>query len=143
MISTPVLLTPRGGIITLSPLKNLLSAEHAARAASPSASSPGVPEPDPDDGEENIRDVSDRPGPDGRDEEQQDCEQLGQEIIVSLNTVCRTGQQMKFSLPGVSQAFSLNFSAEALQVLYICTYLEYITSTQVKFICLKLHFFYF
>merc|ERR1719435_313576 len=37
------------------------------------------------------------------------------EIIMNLDQVCPSGQRMKFSLPGVSQAVTLNFSAEALQ----------------------------
>ena len=37
------------------------------------------------------------------------------EIIMNLDQVCPMGKRMKFSVPGVSQAVTLNFSAEALQ----------------------------
>jgi hypothetical protein len=107
VVNTPVLLTPRGGIIKLSPLKNLLSIQPA-------------PTPPLDDHEgdhdlaEQEEEIADG-GPDRLPDEQQQPA-APEEIVMSLNSVCRTGQQMKFSLPGVPQALTLNFSAEALQV---------------------------
>ena len=45
----------------------------------------------------------------------QQAAQPSGEIIMNLDQVCPSGQRMKFSVPGVSQAVTLNFSAEALQ----------------------------
>ncbi len=109
-MNTPVLLTPRGGIIKLSPLKNLLSVQPALTPPAPSLDDHDLAEQVE---EEEIAD--DLRGPDRRPDEQQQPA-APEEIVMSLNSVCHTGQQMKFSLPGVPQALTLNFSAEALQV---------------------------
>merc|ERR1712106_35753 len=42
-----------------------------------------------------------------------DCEHSS-EIVMNLDKVCE-GQKMKFSIPGISQAVTVNFSVEALQ----------------------------
>ncbi len=114
-MSTPVLLTPRGGIIKLSPLKNLLSVQPAPTPALDDHE--GDHDLAEQDEEEMI--VDDLRGPDRRPDRRPDEQQqpaAPEEIVMSLNSVCHTGQQMKFSLPGVPQALTLNFSAEALQV---------------------------
>ncbi len=111
VVNTPVLLTPRGGIIKLSPLKNLLSVQPAPTPPAP-APSHDDHEGDHDLAEQEEEIVDDHRGPDRRSDEQAAPEA----IVMSLNSVCHTGQQMKFSLPGVPQALTLNFSAEALQV---------------------------
>ncbi len=113
MVNTPVLLTPRGGIIKLSPIKNLLSVQPAPTPPAPSLEDHEGDHHDlADQEEEEIAD--DLRGPDRRPDEQPPA--APEEIVMSLNSVCHTGQQMKFSLPGVPQALTLNFSAEALQV---------------------------
>ncbi len=119
-MNTPVLLTPRGGIIKLSPLKNLLSVQPAPSPAPSLEGDHDLAEQE----EEMIAD--DHHGPDRRPDEQQQPA-APEEIVMSLNSVCHTGQQMKFSLPGVPQALTLNFSAEALQVGPQSTYLTEFT----------------
>ena len=115
-MSTPVRLTPRGGIIKLSPLKNLLSADHGPTQES---LAPNVDEHDGPEQEEEEEEGESHQQLDSQAGEQQ----LGRrEITMSLNGVCSKGQQMKFSIPGVHhhQALTLNFSAEALQVFLNC-----------------------
>jgi hypothetical protein len=124
VVNTPVLLTPRGGIIKLSPLKNLLSVQPAP-----------TPPFDDHEGDHGVADqeeeeiADDLRGPDCRPDEQGPA--AHEEIVMSLNSVCHTGQQMKFSLPGVPQALTLNFSAEALQVGPIATILNIFLSVLV------------
>jgi hypothetical protein len=114
IVNTPVRLTPRGGIIKLSPLKNLLSAEHSQQIRSPLQSIP----PDPADHNTSFERLEgDVGGAEGESPRCRDPDLHGPEVIMSLSGVCRTGQQMKFTIPGMPQPFTLNFSAEALQVL--------------------------
>eukprot|EP00092_Neocalanus_flemingeri_P012971 GFUD01013976.1.p1 GENE.GFUD01013976.1~~GFUD01013976.1.p1 ORF type:complete len:1261 (+),score=305.37 GFUD01013976.1:94-3876(+) len=84
---TPVRLTPHGGI-ALTPIKNLMPEEDRNRSLD----------------EESL---------DEHDGVPNDCEHSS-EIVMNLDKVCE-GQKMKFSIPGISQAVTVNFSVEALQ----------------------------
>ena len=88
VVATPVRLTPQGSI-ALTPIKNLM----------------------PDNSEDDASEEPD--GPDGGD----DAPDNSGEIVMNLDSVCqaRVGQRMKFSIPGKSQAITVNFSVEALQ----------------------------
>ena len=85
VVTTPIRLTPQGSI-ALTPIKNLM----------------------PDNSEDDASDEPD--GPDGGDE----ASDNSGEIVMNLDSVCE-GQRMKFSIPGKSQAITVNFSVEALQ----------------------------
>ena len=85
LVATPIRLTPQGSI-ALTPIKNLM----------------------PDDSEDDASDEQD--ATDGGD----DASDNSGEIVMNLDSVCE-GQRMKFSIPGKSQAITVNFSVEALQ----------------------------
>ena len=97
-VVTPVRLTPQGGI-ALTPIKNLMpevnspspsgdKSRHDESVDEPDGSLPGTSKDSP----------SDHSG----------------EIVMNLDKVIE-GQRMKFSIPGISQAVTVNFSPEALQ----------------------------
>lgn len=85
--AAPVRLTPQGGI-ALTPIKNLMPEEDKNKSMD----------------EESV---------DEHDGVSNDCEHSS-EIVMNLDKVCE-GQKMKFSIPGISQAVTVNFSVEALQ----------------------------
>ena len=97
-MAAPVRLTPQGGI-ALTPIKNLMpeanspspsgdASRHDESVDEPDGSAPGTSKDSP----------SDHSG----------------EIVMNLDKVIE-GQRMKFSIPGISQAVTVNFSPEALQ----------------------------
>ena len=97
---TPVRLTPQGGI-ALTPLKHLMpDTESAAATAAVMDKNVSV--------EEDTVDELDGSGPAAVHSEH------SSEIVMKLDKVCE-GQKMKFSIPGISQAVTVNFSVEALQ----------------------------
>merc|ERR1711993_176753 len=94
----PIRLMPHGGI-ALTPIKNLMPEENSPSVAGDtSRQDESVDEPD-----------GSVPGP----SEDQQSEHSG-EIVMNLDKVIE-GQRMKFSIPGISQAVTVNFSPEALQ----------------------------
>ena len=97
LAATPVRLSAQGGI-ALTPIKNLMpeenspspsgdSSRHDESVDEPDGSLPGTSKDKP----------SDHSG----------------EIVMNLDKVIE-GQRMKFSIPGISQAVTVNFSPEAL-----------------------------
>ena len=97
-MATPVRLTPQGGI-ALTPIKNLM----------PEANSP-LPSGDASRHDESV-DEPDGSVPGTSNDGPSDH---SGEIVMNLDKVIE-GQRMKFSIPGISQAVTVNFSPEALQ----------------------------
>ena len=93
LTATPIRLTPSG--IALTPIKNLIAADDTVAPAEEA-------------GDQHNESLDETDGG-GQGEQQQSSE-----IIMNLDKVIE-GQKMKFSIPGISQAVTVNFSPEALQ----------------------------
>ena len=107
VVAAPIRLTPHGHI-ALTPIKNLMpdtEKDPASAAASSAAAVAGT--------------AADTAAADDSVDEQDgggggETPEHSGEIVMNLDKVIE-GQRMKFSIPGISQAVTVNFSPEALQ----------------------------
>ena len=95
LTAAPIRLTPGG--IALTPIKNLIAEDTTDHENS-----------------DQMNESVDETDGGGAGDNTADEQQQSGEIIMNLDKVIE-GQKMKFSIPGISQAVTVNFSPEALQ----------------------------